>query len=214
MQNFHEERGAESGYFRGKMRRKFSILASKHYLRSSSLSFFYSNLASMKSILTLSFILFFLTLFSQNEIATLKEQLQSATTIEDKAQINFDLADAYLQNRDSTLGLDYAKTAFRFYTDLERADKSAEAAYQVALFYERKRNSRSQDVWLKAAENNAKKALDRDLYLKTIEKRTWIAKSILTFTNLTAYAEKAQPKAVFGGFGTNEAGGNFLLIRK
>lgn len=104
-------------------------------------------------------------------VAEWKQQLQTAGTVQEKMELNYQIAEE-LMRTDPDEAIDYAKTAHKQAQNLNSAAMLARTAYLTALVYERDRDERNQEVWLKSTLAYAKKAGDSDLIIKSVDKRS------------------------------------------
>lgn len=104
-------------------------------------------------------------------VAEWKQQLQTAGTVQEKMELNYQIAEE-LMRTDPDEAIDYAKTAHKQAQGLNSAAMLARTAYLTALVYERDRDERNQEVWLKSTLAYAKKAGDSDLIIKSVDKRS------------------------------------------
>lgn len=129
----------------------------------------------MKNFLTLFVLLLIgIGIASAQDVAELEEQLKSASSTKEKMQLTNQLGEAYLRV-DKDKALDYAKQAHRFAKEINNNGMAAKTAYLVALAYERDRNDRNMEVWLKSATSFAKLAEDSDLIIRSVDKRSRLA---------------------------------------
>ena len=112
---------------------------------------------------------------SAQSIDELKEMLAEAETRKEKMILNKKLGDAYLRV-DSKEALKYAKKAHELALQVKDKGMSGSTSYLVAQVYERQRNKRNQEVWLKSTQKYAKQAKDSDLLIKSTIKRSDLAR--------------------------------------
>ncbi len=116
-----------------------------------------------------------LTLWSQgDEIEEIKQALTEAETKNEKMILRYELAEAYLRI-DAEEAENYGKQAYSNATDLNNFGMSAQAAFIVAKAFERQRDERNTEIWLRTTLNHAKKAGDSDLIMKSVQQRSRIA---------------------------------------
>ncbi len=127
----------------------------------------------MKKILILFFSIFTCAAWSQSA-EELEQQLQSATTSKEKMMLSYELADALLRS-DAKKTIIYSKQAYQLATTLKNDGMAAQAAYLTADAYERSRDDRSSETWLKSALSFAKQAGDLDMIIKSVDKRSRLA---------------------------------------
>ncbi len=128
----------------------------------------------IKYLLSLfAFLLLGFTVWGQN-IQELEKQLKEATSTKEKMYLNFQLGEAYLRS-DTDKALAYAKAAHSQSTEIKNNNVAASSAYLLAQIYERDRNTRNMEVWLKSATRYAKAAGDADLIIKSVDKRSKLA---------------------------------------
>ncbi|MCB0607171.1 MAG: hypothetical protein KDD12_05610 [Lewinella sp.] len=107
-------------------------------------------------------------------VADLEKQLSEAGSSREKMAINYQLAEALMRS-DAKKALDYGKAAHNLAVDLGNDAMAGQSAYTVALAYERQRDTRNTEVWLRTATNFAKKAGDSDLIIQSVDKRSRLA---------------------------------------
>lgn len=128
----------------------------------------------IKYLLSLfAFVLLGSTIWGQN-IQELEKQLKEASSTKEKMYLNFQLGEAYLRS-DTDKALAYAKAAHSQSTEIKNNNVAASSAYLLAQIYERDRNTRNMEVWLKSATRYAKAAGDADLIIKSVDKRSKLA---------------------------------------
>ena len=116
-----------------------------------------------------------LTLWSQaDEIEEIKQALAEAETKSEKMILRYELAEAYLRV-DAEEAENYGKQAYSNATDLNNYGMSAQAAFIVAKAFERQRDDRNTEIWLRTTLNHAKRAGDSDLIMTSVQKRSRIA---------------------------------------
>ena len=127
----------------------------------------------MKQLLTLLLILLAGVGFSQST-EDLEQQLKEAETGKEKMLLNYQLGEKYLRS-DTKKALDYAKAAHSMASSQKNTGMAARSAFLTARVYERKRDKRNQEVWLKSTIKLAKAAGDSDLIIKGVEERAQLA---------------------------------------
>ncbi len=104
----------------------------------------------------------------------LEKQLREASSSKEKMMLNYQLAETWLKN-DARKAVDYGKTAHQLAVDLRNNGMAAEAAYLTSRGYDRQRDDRNEDVWLRSAVKFAMEANDADLIIKTVDQRSRLA---------------------------------------
>jgi class 3 adenylate cyclase len=119
---------------------------------------------------------FFFIVFSANgqTVPELESQLQEAASFEAKVSANLALSQAIMAS-DPKKALDYAKTANRLSLDNGNKALAAQSALQVATVYEKIKDERNQEVWLKTTSTYAKEAGDMQLLVTSVERRSRLA---------------------------------------
>ncbi|MCB0635353.1 MAG: adenylate/guanylate cyclase domain-containing protein, partial [Lewinella sp.] len=113
--------------------------------------------------------------FAQTEeIEDIKAALAEAETPRERMLLNYELGEAYMRV-DAEQAETYSKQAFNAAVDQGNNPMAARAAFQVALAYERQRDDRNTEVWLRTTLNYAKQAGDSDLIIRSVEKRSRLA---------------------------------------
>lgn len=129
----------------------------------------------MKNLLTLFLLLLFgFVAASAQNVAELEEQLKTASDTKEKMLLTNQLGEAYLRV-DKDKALDYAKQAHNYAKQLNNAGMAGKTAYLIALAYERKRDKRNEEIWLRSSTSFAKQAGDSDLIIKSVDKRSRLA---------------------------------------
>jgi class 3 adenylate cyclase len=127
----------------------------------------------MKHFLALAFFtLLAAASFSQNtDVQDLIADLAEAQTPKEKMVLQYEIAEAYLRSNASEAEA-YGKRAYNAAVEQSNKSMAARAAYVVALAYERQRDDRNTDVWLRTALNYAKQIGDSDLIIRSVDKRS------------------------------------------
>jgi len=128
----------------------------------------------IKYLLSLTGFLLLGTMVWGQEIPDLEQQLKEASSTKEKMYLNFQLGEAYLR-RDTDKALSHAKAAHTQSTEIKNNNVAASSAYLLAQIYERDRNTRNMEVWLKSATRYAKAAGDADMIIKSVDKRSKLA---------------------------------------
>lgn len=132
----------------------------------------------MKSTVTLLLVLFSIGLFAQDKIEQLQEQLQEASSSEDKMVLNYQLAEAILatgDRRKAEDAKDYGRTAYQLASEQGNLRMKVQTAFVTAQAYERIRDNRNAENWYRNTTVAAMKARDSDLIIRSVEKRSRIA---------------------------------------
>ena len=141
------------------------------------------------------------TLWSQaDEIEEIKQALAEAETKNEKMILRYELAEAYLRV-DAEEAEDYGKQAYSNATDLNNYGMSAQAAFIVAKAFERQRDDRNTEIWLRTTLNHAKRAGDSDLIMKSVQQRSRIAVKSRNYRR--AYEINQEAFNYFSEYGTS-----------
>lgn len=129
--------------------------------------------ALMKYLLAI-LLLFFASpgIFAQQaDIDELLSDLSEAQSPKEKMILQYELSEAYLRvnARESE---SYGKQAYNAAIEQDNKSMAARSAYQIALAFERQRDERNTEVWLRTALNYAKQIGDSDLIIRTVDKRS------------------------------------------
>ena len=120
------------------------------------------------------FIFLILTLITSvafgQSIETLEQQLKEAKDNKEKMTAAYELANAYLRS-DADSAIKYGKQSCDLAVAQKNIGMAAQAAFLVANAYDRQRDKRNVEVWLKTTYNYAKQAGDSDLIIKSVDKR-------------------------------------------
>jgi len=143
--------------------------------------------ALMKYLLAI-LLLFFASpcIFAQQaDIDELLSDLAEAQSPKEKMILQYELSEAYLRvnARESE---SYGKLAYNAAIEQDNKSMAARSAYQIALAFERQRDERNTEVWLRTALNYAKQIGDSDLIIRTVDKRSQL------FTRERNYREAYQ----------------------
>ncbi|MGH1435597.1 MAG: adenylate/guanylate cyclase domain-containing protein [Lewinella sp.] len=109
-----------------------------------------------------------------NEIDEIKEALGEAENAHERMILRYELAEAYLRV-DAEEAEDIGKQAYNAANDQNNNGMAARAAFLVAKAFERQRDDRNTEVWLRTTLNHAKRAGDSDLIMSSVEKRSSLA---------------------------------------
>jgi class 3 adenylate cyclase len=121
----------------------------------------------------------------QADIDELLSDLAEAQSPKEKMILQYELSEAYLRvnARESE---SYGKQAYNAAIEQDNKSMAARSAYQIALAFERQRDERNTEVWLRTALNYAKQIGDSDLIIRTVDKRSQL------FTRERNYREAYQ----------------------
>lgn len=108
------------------------------------------------------------------EIDELKSDLAEAESAREKMILRYEIAEAFLRV-DSEEAEDFAKQAYSSAKNQNNQGMAARSAYLVAQAFERQRDTRNQEVWLRTTLNHAKQAGDSDLIIRSVDKRSQLA---------------------------------------
>jgi adenylate cyclase len=143
--------------------------------------------ALMKYLLAILLLLFASPcIFAQQaDIDELLSDLAEAQSPKEKMILQYELSEAYLRvnARESE---SYGKLAYNAAIEQDNKSMAARSAYQIALAFERQRDERNTEVWLRTALNYAKQIGDSDLIIRTVDKRSQL------FTRERNYREAYQ----------------------
>ncbi|MBK7873737.1 MAG: hypothetical protein IPJ74_25300 [Saprospiraceae bacterium] len=103
-------------------------------------------------------------------VEELEQQLKETSDNKERLNILYELANKSLSlNAEKAEG--YGKQAHNLATSLKNNGMAAQTAFVIASAFERQRETRNVDIWLKTAYNYAKQAGDSDLIIKSVDKR-------------------------------------------
>ena len=129
----------------------------------------------MKKPILLIYAFFFIVFAAHGQtVPELESQLQEAASFEAKVSANLALSQAIMAS-DPKKALDYAKMANRLSLDNGNKALAAQSALQVATVYEKIKDERNQEVWLKTTSTYAKEAGDMQLLVTSVERRSRLA---------------------------------------
>jgi len=130
---------------------------------------------AMKKPILLIYAFFFIVFAAHGQtVPELESQLQEAASFEAKVSANLALSQAIMAS-DPKKALDYAKMANRLSLDNGNKALAAQSALQVATVYEKIKDERNQEVWLKTTSTYAKEAGDMQLLVTSVERRSRLA---------------------------------------
>ncbi|HHS95842.1 MAG TPA: hypothetical protein ENJ45_04565, partial [Phaeodactylibacter sp.] len=124
---------------------------------------------------TFLFLLFSIFAFAQKSTKTLEADLKAASDSQTKMILSLELAKRYV-SKDAKRAIELAKYAHRVAVDKKKYGIAARSAFVLALAYEKKRDKRNVDNWLKSTFTYAKEAGDSGLIIRSIVKRSRLAK--------------------------------------
>jgi class 3 adenylate cyclase len=110
----------------------------------------------------------------QEEIEEIKTALSEAETARERMVLRYELAEAYLRV-DAEEAEENGKLAYASANDQKNNAMAARSAFLVAQAYERQRDDRNTEVWLRTTLNHAKRAGDSDLIIRSVDKRSQLA---------------------------------------
>lgn len=120
-------------------------------------------------------LLFFVNIQAQTEeIEEIKEAITEAESAKEKMVLRYELAEAFLRV-DAEEAEDIAKAAYKSAVDQKNQGMAARSAFLIVQAFERQRDTRNQEVWLKTTLNHAKRVGDSDLIIKSVDKRSRLA---------------------------------------
>ncbi|MCB9080552.1 MAG: hypothetical protein H6555_02460 [Lewinellaceae bacterium] len=128
----------------------------------------------MKKQILCLVLLFGTCLTMGQSLADLEKQLQETPSAEEKLTLLVQLGEGYLRESPDK-AISYSKQAYQQALTLNRKGIAARAAYLVAQGYERQRDERNQEVWLKSTLAHAKEAGDLDLIIQSVDRRSRLA---------------------------------------
>lgn len=109
-----------------------------------------------------------------DEIEEIKAALAEAENGNERMILRYELAEAYLRV-DSEEAERYAKQAYNNANDQNNNGMAARSAFLVAQAFERQREDRNTEVWLRTTLNHAKRIGDVDLIIRSVDKRSRLA---------------------------------------
>lgn len=156
----------------------------------------------MKQLLMLAFLLCVATLAwgQTEEIEDIKAALAEAESAQERMVLRYELAEAYLKVDPKQAG-DIAKQAVDAANGLNNKGMAARGAYLVAQAYERQRDDKNVEIWLRTTLNYAKQAGDSDLIIRSVDKRSQLAVKDRNYRR--AYEINQEAFSYFSGKGTS-----------
>jgi len=129
-------------------------------------------------------------LFAQTSIKGLEKELKEATDSKTKMNLQYQLAKAYV-SKDASKSIKLARAAHDKATDVNNFGLAGQSALIMAIAYEKKRDTRNAEVWLKSAQKYAMKVKDSDLIIQSVIKRSRIAKRKNNYRKAYAITQEA-----------------------
>ncbi len=126
---------------------------------------------TMKHLITCCLLLLGWITVQGQSVDELQKQLQSAATQREKLELNYQIAEQ-LMRTDAETAIEYAKDAHKLAQNLQNNAMLARTAFLTAEGYERERDERNQEVWLKSTLTYAKRAGDSDLIIRSVDERS------------------------------------------
>lgn len=123
----------------------------------------------MKNLLILLFLAMASFAYGQS-IDELEKRLKETSDSKERMNLLYEIADQSLRSNAANAEK-YGKQAYELALSLKNYGMAAQSAYLVANAYERQREKRNMEVWLKTTYNYAKQAGDSDLIIKSVDKR-------------------------------------------
>ena len=114
-------------------------------------------------------------LFAQTSIKGLEKELGEATDSKAKMNLQYQLAKAYL-TKDPAKSIKLSRAAHDKAIDVKNFGLAGQSALVMASAYEKKRDNRNAEVWLKSAQKYGMRTKDSDLIIKSVAKRSRFAK--------------------------------------
>lgn len=156
----------------------------------------------MRQLLLLALLLCVATLGwgQTEEIEDIKAALAEAENAQERMVLRYELAEAYLKV-DAKQSGDLAKQAVEAANNLNNKGMAARGAYLVAQAYERQRDDKNVEIWLRTTLNYAKQAGDSDLIIRSVDKRSQLAVKDRNYRR--AYEINQEAFSYFSGKGTS-----------
>jgi class 3 adenylate cyclase len=108
------------------------------------------------------------------EIEEIRQALGEAENAHERMILRYELAEALLRVN-AEEAEEIGKQAYNAANDQNNNGMAARAAFLVAKAFERQRDDRNTEVWLRTTLNHAKRAGDSDLIMSSVEKRSSLA---------------------------------------
>ncbi len=124
----------------------------------------------MKNLLILVFALLAIGIYGQSSVEELEKKLRETTDGKERVNLLYELANQSL-NSNADNAIKYGKQAYEQAVGLKNYGLAAQSAFLIANAYDRQRDKRNVEVWLKTTFNYAKQAGDSDLIIKSVDKR-------------------------------------------
>lgn len=133
-------------------------------------------------------------------VEEMQQQLNAAGTTQEKLELNYQIAETMMRT-DPGAAVSYARAAHKLAQELASDAMLARTAFLTAQVYERDRDERNQEVWLKSTLAYAKKAGDSDLVVRSVDKRSSLWRSKRNYRR--AYEINKEAFEYFSNSGTS-----------
>ncbi len=154
----------------------------------------------MKKIIFLLCLIAIATMGLAQTVDELEQQLKEANDSRTRMNLLYELGQNYLRT-DANKAKDYGRQAHQLASDLKNNGMAAQTAYLVADAYERLRDDKNTEVWLRTTLNFAKAAGDSDLIINSVNKRSKLATKERNYRK--AYEVNQEAFDYFSGKGTS-----------
>lgn len=149
------------------------------------------SLLKMRLLFLTLFCLLPILLFAQRSTKELEAALKAETSTQGKMTLEIELAKRYVSPNPKR-AVELGKKGYQTAVKKKKHGIAAQASYYVALAYENIRNSKSNiDIWYRNCLKSAKLANDSDLIIKSVIKRSRVAKRKGDFRKAYGVMEEA-----------------------
>ncbi len=129
----------------------------------------------LKSLLVLFCLVLSTATFAQRSTAELEKALKTETDSRARMTLEYELAKRYI-SQNPKRAIELGKKAHSTASRKKIYSMAAQSSYIIAQAYENKRDNYNTEIWLKSCLGYAKEANDSDLIIKSVVKRSRLAK--------------------------------------
>ncbi|HMO38869.1 MAG TPA: adenylate/guanylate cyclase domain-containing protein [Saprospiraceae bacterium] len=154
----------------------------------------------MKNLLIFLLLIMATAALGQTSTEELEQQLKDTKDSRQRLSLLYELGEAYLRS-DANKARDYGRQSHQLAIDLKNNGMAAQTAYLTANAYERLRDDRNTEIWLRTTLTYAKLAGDSDLIINSVNKRSKLATKDRNYRK--AYEVNQEAFDYFSGKGTS-----------
>lgn len=154
----------------------------------------------MKNLLIFLLLVMATAVLGQTSTEELEQQLKDTKDSRQRLSLLYELGESYLRS-DANKARDYGRQSHQLAIDLKNNGMAAQTAYLTANAYERLRDDRNTEIWLRTTLTYAKLAGDSDLIINSVNKRSKLATKDRNYRK--AYEVNQEAFDYFSGKGTS-----------